>query len=231
VTQLRTNSDWICALSGKGKLQAEALEELRDLLLRACLYTLVSHLEDLRDLAERERLALAEDCAQEALLAVLARLEDFRGESKFTTWVYKFGVNVALTRARQERWKRISLDALPDDGQSMDWLHWKERIHGADSELSALRAEIAAVIQEAIRHELTDRQRQVLKWIAFDEVPMDVVVQRLGSNRNAIYKLLHDARAKIKRSLTANGYEVDEVYNLFRPSRAQDFTHVHRLIR
>lgn len=217
MTEIRTNSDWICDLAGEGRPQAEALEALRDLLLRASLYTLVSHLDDLRELEDRERLALAEDCAQEAILAVLARLEDFRGESKFTTWAYKFGVNIALTRARQERWKRVSMDALPGDERSMDWLHWKEDLQGADSEVSALRAEIALVIQEAIRDELTDRQRQVLKWIAFDGVPMDVVVQQLDTNRNAIYKLLHDARAKVKRSLAANGYEVQEVYNLFRP--------------
>ncbi len=214
----RTNPDWLLALSAQGRRQTEALEELRALLLRAALYTLVSRLDDLRDLAERERLALAEDCAQEALLAVLAHLQDFRGDSKFTTWAYKFGVNVALTRARHERWKRVSLDALDDQG-ALDWLTWREGLRGVDSEVAALQTEIVAVIREAIRADLTDRQRQVLKWIAFDGVPMDVVVQRLDTNRNAIYKLLHDARAKVKRTLSAHGYEVEEVYTLFRPPR------------
>jgi RNA polymerase sigma-70 factor (ECF subfamily) len=218
VITTRTNPDWIVALSDQGSRQAEALEELRALLLRASLYTLVSHLDDLRGLAERERLALAEECAQEALLAVLAHLGDFRGDSKFTTWAYKFGVNVALTRARRERWKRVSLDALADE-DSLDWLAWQEGFRGVDTEVAALQAEIAAIIQEAIRDELTDRQRQVLKWIAFDGVPMDVVVERLETNRNAIYKLLHDARTKVKRRLAAHGYDVAEVYNLFRPPR------------
>jgi RNA polymerase sigma-70 factor (ECF subfamily) len=215
----RTNPDWIATLSGEGIRQAEAIEELRSLLLRAALYTLVTRLEDLRELDERERLALGEDCAQEALLALLGKLDDFRGESKFTTWAYKFGVNVALTRARQERWKRVSLDALAEDEYALDWLQWQEGWQAVDSEAAALQAEARAVIRDVIDTSLTARQRQVLKWIAFDGVPMDVVVQRLETNRNAIYKLLHDARLKVKRRLSEHGYEVEEIYELFRPSR------------
>jgi RNA polymerase sigma-70 factor (ECF subfamily) len=70
-----------------------------------------------------------------------------------------------------------------------------------------------------IRSELTARQRQVLKWIAFDDIPMDVVVQRLNSNRNAVYKLLHDARLKVKQRLAAHGYAVEDVYELFQAAR------------
>lgn len=215
---LRSNTDWIEALSAEGDRQAVALEELRVLLLRAALYTLVTHLEDLGRIDESARVALAEDCAQEALLAVLRRLGDFRGESKFTTWAYKFGINVALSRARRERWKGVSLDVLSEDEYSIDWLQWKEGIQTVDSEASALQAEVGAVVQQVIDSELTARQRQVLKWIAFDEVPMDVVVQRLESNRNAVYKLLHDARLKLKQRLSAQGYEVEEIYALFRES-------------
>lgn len=220
----RTNQEWIICLSGphqpqdaaQDAAQEAALVALRELLLRAALYTLVTHLQDLRDLDERERVALAEDCAQEALQAVLEHLADFRGESKFTTWAYKFGVNIALTRARKERWKAVSLDELSDDEDALDWVQWKETSHAADSEKPSLQAEIGEVIKAAIRSELTGRQRQVLKWIAFDGVPMDVVVERLDTNRNAVYKMLHDARLKIKRQLAARGYEVDEVYEIFR---------------
>lgn len=211
----RTNSDWIATLSGRGMSQSEAIEDLRSLLLRAALFTLVTHIEDLRGLEDRERLALAEDCAQEALLAILGKLDTFRGDSKFTTWAYKFSVNVALTRARQERWKQVSLDALAEDEYSFDWLQWKEAFHTPDSEAAALRAEVGEAIVEVVRTGLTARQRQVLKWIAFDEVPMDVVVQRLDTNRNAVYKLLHDARLKVKRRLSERGYEVEEIYDIF----------------
>lgn len=190
--------------------------DLRGLLLRAALYTLVTHRGDLSGMEEGERLALAEDCAQDALQAVLARLDDFRGESKFTTWAYKFGINIALTRARQERWKNISLDALAEDEAGLDWLTWSLGENRADAEQPSLQAEAARVIEEVVRGELTAKQRQVLRWIAFDEVPMDVVCERLETNRNAVYKMLHDARLKIKRQLAARGYAVEEVYELFR---------------
>ena len=211
----RSNQEWILSLSNPNAQQAEVIAELGQLLLRAALYTLVTHLEDLQKLEEHERVALAEDCAQEALLSVLAHLDEFRGESKFTTWAYKFGVNTALTRARHERWKQVSLDELSENGDSADWLEWGEGFQTTDSEQPALRSEVRNVIEEVFRCELTDRQRQVLKWVAFDGVPMDVVVERLASNRNAIYKLLHDARLKVKRHLADQGYELEEVTALF----------------
>lgn len=212
----RTNEDWLSALSQPGDEQEEALIDLRDLLLRAALYTFVTRFQDLRALNERERMALAEDCAQDALQAVLSRLSDFRNESKFTTWAYKFGINIALSRGKQAHWRNVSLEALAEDQDPLEWMQWRDERDSGDPEMPSLQGEISAVIRDVVRFELTGRQRQVLKWIAFDEVPMDVVVERLQTNRNAIYKLLHDARMKIKRQLTARGYAVEEVYDLFR---------------
>jgi RNA polymerase sigma-70 factor (ECF subfamily) len=211
----RSNQNWILMLSGQAPHQPEALTDLRELMLRAALFTLVSCIDDLRDMPEQDRQALAEDCAQDALQAVLAHLTDFRGDSQFTTWAYKFAVNIALSRARQARWKAVSLDSLADDGEGLDWLQWKDELQTSDSEMPALQSEVTSVILSVIRGELTVRQRQVLKWIAFDGVPMDVVAERLDANRNAIYKLLHDARLKIKRQLVAHGYAVEDVYALF----------------
>jgi RNA polymerase sigma-70 factor (ECF subfamily) len=211
----RTNQEWVQALSSTDDRQAEAIGALRELLLRATLYTLSRNLNDISALNPGERVALAEDCAQDALLAVLAHLGEFRGESKFTTWAYKFGVNVALTRARQEGWKRMSLEAYTENIDGLDWLQWKSEASRGLSELPALRAEVLAAIEEIIREDLTDRQRQVLKLAAFDQVPMDVMVAHFGTNRNAIYKLLHDARLKIKRHLIARGYDVAEILHLF----------------
>lgn len=211
----RSNQEWFDALSNQGMQQGEALEELRRLLLRAALFTLVTHLTDLQEMSENERVALAEECAQEALMAVLGRLGDFRGDSKFTTWVYKFGVNIALSRARRWRWKQVSLDDLADDEGTLDWLQRNERFQTADSEQPVRQKEVVEVIREVLRTQLTPRQRQALKLIAFDNVPMDVVVQRLDSNRNAVYKSLHDARLKIKQQLIQRGYNLAEVMDLF----------------
>lgn len=216
--QARSNQEWFEVLSHSEIPQGEALEELRRLLLRAALYTLVTHVEDLHDMPEEERLALAEECAQEALMAVLAHLADFRGESKFTTWVYKFGVNIAHAQARRWRWKQVSLDALADDDGDTDWLQYQEKFQTADSEQSLRKAEVVGVIRDALATQLTPRQRQTLKMIAFDNVPMDVVVQHTKSNRNAIYKLLHDARLRIKQHLLQGGYDLAEVMDLFQQS-------------
>ncbi|MFA5835564.1 MAG: sigma-70 family RNA polymerase sigma factor [Bellilinea sp.] len=211
----RSNQEWFDALSNQGMQQGEALEELRRLLLRAALYTLVTHLTDLQEMSENERVALAEECAQEALMVVLGRLGDFRGDSKFTTWVYKFGVNIALSRARRWRWKQVSLDDLADDEGTLDWLQRNERFQTADSEQPVRQKEVVEVIREVLHTQLTPRQRQTLKLIAFDNVPMDVVVQHLDSNRNAVYKSLHDARLKIKQQLIQRGYDLAEVMDLF----------------
>lgn len=212
---VRSNQEWFDSLSVPQAQQTEALEELRRLLLRASLYTLVSHLSDIQDMAETERMALAEECAQEALMTVLAHLQDFRGESKFTTWAYKFGVNVALSRARRWHWRQVSLDALADEDDSLAWLHRNENFQTGDSEQFLRKKEIVEVLKEVLRTQLTVRQRQTLKWIAFDNTPMDVVVQRQDSNRNAVYKLLHDARRKVKEQLIQRGYDLEEILDLF----------------
>lgn len=209
-----TNQEWILTLSNPHEKQEQAIEDLRSLLLRASLYTLVTRIQEVNDLDERERMAIAEDCAQEACQTVLAHLHEFRGESKFTTWAYKFAVNITLTRIRHERWKNISLDTLTEDDE-LDWLQWKESLQSGDNEMPVLQAEAGKLIENVIRQQLTGRQRQVLKWIAFDGVPMDAVVERLDTNRNAVYKLLHDARIKVKRQLMAHGYQLEEIYDLF----------------
>lgn len=212
---MRSNKEWIRALSGTGKQQDEAINDLRQFLLQVALYTIYRYLKDIRALSHSEHLALAEDCAQEALISVLDHLGEFKGESKFTTWAYKFAVNVSLARARREGWKQISLEQLSDSTQSFDWFTFKTISSYPDVELQALRAEVTAVLDEAIQHDLTDKQRLVFRLIVFEQVPMDAVVQRLGTNRNAVYKLLHDARKKLKRALQAHGFETEEIFRLF----------------
>jgi RNA polymerase sigma-70 factor (ECF subfamily) len=159
---------------------------------------------------------LAEDCAQEALIAIMNHLSDFRGDSKFTTWAYKFAVNIALSTARRAHWKDFSLDQPPVDGQSeaSEWII-QDKSSVVASDQSAMQSEVRQAIQEVIEHDLTENQRHVLLLMVFHEVPMDEVVRRLGTNRNAVYKLLHDARRKLKSSLQARGFEIGEMLALF----------------
>lgn len=218
ILSVRTNEQWLNDLRSSSPEQAEALEELRTLLLRGSLYTFSRSLGPGSAWNGEEVLRLAEDCAQEALIAILSHLSDFRGDSKFTTWAYKFAVNYALSTARRERWKGISLDELSPLNDDFDWIS-SAALPGNSPAQSILQGEVWMEIRRILKTELTDRQRQVIKWMVFDEVPMDVVVERLGSNRNAVYKLLHDARQKVKQQLEARGFSTAEVIELFGSQR------------
>ncbi len=210
----RTNAEWLQELESTGDAQAAAIADLRAYLLRAALYSLSRSHGDLAHLAPAEIAQLAEDCAQDAVVAILEHVREFRGESKFTTWAYKFAVNIALVTTRREGWKRVSLDQLLDDPDLPEWPIRDEYV-SVDPDRGTLQGEVWAAMREVIRHDLTERQRQVLKAMVFDEVPMDEIVRHLGSNRNAIYKLLHDARRKLKAQLEARGFDVQEILDLF----------------
>ncbi len=216
----RTNEEWVHDLKASGSLQESAIADLRDLLLRAALYFFSRNLNDFGGLSRGEILQRAEDCAQDALIAILDHLSDFRGDSKFTTWTYKFAINIALMSARHERWKGVSLDGLDSstEGAFLEWM-MEDKTDQIAPEQSAMQAEVQKIIQNVIDHDLTDKQRRVLSMMVFNDVPMDEVVQYFGTNRNAIYKMLHDARRKLKSSLQAHGIEIGEALTLFGTSR------------
>lgn len=194
-------------MTASGEVQETAIADLRDLLLRAALYFFNRNPGDFGGMNRDEILQCAEDCAQEALIAVMDHLSDFRGDSKFTTWAYKFAINMALMTARRQRWKGKSLDELPVSNSVL--------FDGELPDQSLIQREIRGILEEVIKGELTDRQRQILILMVFHEVPMDEIVQRLGTNRNAIYKMLHDARRKLKNRLQARGFEIEELLALF----------------
>ena len=216
----RTNEEWLEDLRASGAVQEAALSDLRDLLLRTVLFFFSRNLGDFERLSHMEILQLAEDGAQDALIAVMDHLSDFRGDSKFTTWVYKFGINIALMTARRERWKGRSLEqvSFSADGTVSEWV-MQDKSSGLTPDQSAMQSEIRENIREVIEQELTDKQRRVLIMMVFHEVPMDEVARRLDTNRNAIYKMLHDARRKLKNRLQARGFEIDEILATFTVQR------------
>ena len=216
----RTNEEWLEELRASGAKQEAALADLRNLLLRTVLFFFSHNLSDFERLARDEILQLAEDCAQDALLAVMNHLSDFRGDSKFTTWVYKFGVNIALMAARRERWRGVSLDQLPFgvDGALSEWV-LRDKSAELTSDLYVMQSEIREMIREVIEQDLTAKQRRVLILMVFNEVPMDEVARQLDTNRNAIYKMLHDARRKLKNRLQARGFDIGEILAIFSVQR------------
>ena len=212
----RTNQEWLHDLNASGALQEAAVADLRDLLLRAALYFFSRNLGDFQGLNQDEIMQRAEDCAQDALIAVINHFSDFRGDSKFTTWAYKFAINIAMMTARRERWKGVSLDELASSEEKYfnEWMI-RDKSDGVAPEQSAMQGEVQAILRDVIEYDLTEKQRRVLLMMVFNDVPMDEVVRHLDTNRNAVYKMLHDARRKIKSSLQARGFEIGETLSLF----------------
>lgn len=203
----RSNDDWLTELRDPAHLET-ALADLRVILMRGLRYGLVSQVNT----SGPEFEPLAEDFVQEALLKILANLDTFRGNSKFTTWAHKIAVRVALTELRRKRWQDRSLDdmlsdespfyfAAPDDTPTPDTL----------TERSDLMAQLMRVINE----ELTERQRQAMLLVPINGMPVAEAAARLDMNRNAFYKLLHDARLRLKKRLEEEGMDAADMLASF----------------
>ncbi len=211
----RTNAEWLSALRGETDDQQNAIEDLRKRLKRSIYYYLSQDRSDLRDLAGKELDAMAGDMAQDAVLRVLDNLETFRGESKFTTWTNKIAIRLAISTLRRARYKNFSLDDLTKEGDFLSTSSNLVTEAPPGPERAAERDEIFGIIEKAFREALTDRQYKALVAVALEGVPMDIVAEQLDTNRNALYKLIHDARQKLKRHLEAQGLSTDYMMKIF----------------
>ncbi len=191
---------WLAPLRATGPEREEAVERLHALLLRATRFELARRRGSLPHLRADELDALARDAATDAAMAVLARLDDFRGESRFTTWAYKFALLEAAVKLRGRAWQRRELPLDPES--------WTLVPSGAPAPAEqAEKAALLAAITRGIETVLTPHQRRVLVGLALDGVPIDVLAERLGTTRGALYKTLHDARAKLRAHLHEEGVE------------------------
>ncbi len=202
----RTNDQWLADLRASGLQQGAALEDLRAIILSGLPYALSGWLSpDSPELA-----ALTEEVAQETLLRVLDRLDTFEGRSQFTTWVHKIAVHRALTELRRRRWQEVPLDELVGeeaDTEVEDML----ADSSAGPESLVERRDLLARLSRLISEELTQKQRQAVVAVAIQGMPMDEVAQRMGMQRNALYKLIHDARLRLKRRMEAEGLSPQEL--------------------
>jgi len=157
---------------------------------------------------------LVEDVAQETLLRVLARLDTFQGRSQFTTWVYKIAVRIALSELRRERWKEVSLDELMERTNRGSGPEFSStRDFGPES--TTEQKDALQRLQSILSEELTDRQRQALVAVGMHGLPLEEVARRMGTNRNALYKMLHDARLRLKSHLAQEGLPIQELLEMF----------------
>ena len=204
----RTNEDWLAALNATGPARETALADLRRLIV-ASLGPAIGHASSPDD---PHFDALAEDVAQETLLKVLAHLDSYEGRSRFTTWVFTISVRVAFTELRRRHWKDVSLDQLEADRDEAAPHMLADPAAGP--ERAAEQANISALVNRMLAQELTDRQRRAM-MAAMGGMPLEEIARRLGTERNTLYKLLHDARLKLRRGLEREGLSPGEVLALF----------------
>jgi RNA polymerase sigma-70 factor (ECF subfamily) len=206
----RSNQQWLADLKRPGPEQEKALEDLRAIILSGLPYALASYLSP----SDPNFEALAEETAQETLLRVLDKLETFQGRSQFTTWVHKIAIRIGLTELRRRKWRDVSLDGLIEGDPSSAKIKLLTD-PGSGPERSTLQADMLKRVERLINEELSEKQRQVMIAINIHGLPMSEVARRMDTNRNALYKLLHDARIRLKTRLTAEGLSPDEVLAAF----------------
>jgi RNA polymerase sigma-70 factor (ECF subfamily) len=196
---------WWTELHAEGSDRDEAVARLHDLLLKAARFEVARRRQALPHLSVRELDDLAQEAAADAALSVLRRLDDFRGESRFTTWAYKFALYEAGAAMRRRAWQGREIPL-----ESEAWLRFADQRpspHG-DAEMH----DLFAALGSAIEQDLTPLQREVLLALALNDVPIDVLADRLHTTRGALYKALHDARQKLRTGLAARGMSLDAAH-------------------
>lgn len=204
----RTNAGWLTALRHGGRVQDAALADLRAQLLGAIRAYLSRNAG--QEFPAEEARHLAEDCAQDAILMIQANLDGFRGDSRFTTWAYAIAVRATLAELRRRRWRRAAVEKARL-GQALP--AWP--IEDPGPERSLQRQQAWALLAKVIEAELTPLQRTAIVAHAFQGMPLDLVAEWLGSTRNSLYKLIHDARKKLKKALLAQGVSHEDLLALF----------------
>ena len=207
----RTNQEWLDDLHAAGARREAALADLRQVVLRGLPYALDKWLPTSDPRFE----SLAEEVAQDTLLRVMDRLETFEGRSQFTTWVHKIAVRIALTELRRKRWENVSLDDLVDGDTYPPVVNLMDDPRAASPESIVEGDDLMQTVQRIIAEELTDKQRRAMFAIVFKGMPLEEVAQRMDMNRNALYKLMHDARLRLKRRLTEEGLTPEDVLASF----------------
>jgi RNA polymerase sigma-70 factor (ECF subfamily) len=209
----RTNDQWLADLRSVGDAHEQALTDLREMVLNG----LPAALPDGTFDRAQQYAALVEEIAQETVLRVVGSLDTFEGRSQFSTWVYKIAVRLAFTELRRRRWKDISLESLqePETGTRGGEFAGSAR---DDPERRATRSDFLDRLYRMMKEELSDRQMLAMRLVAIHQMPLEEAARRLGSKRNALYKLLHDARLRMKHRLEREGLEVQEILSVFEES-------------
>jgi RNA polymerase sigma-70 factor, ECF subfamily len=186
--------EWLRSLRASGATHDDAVARLHALLLRAARFEVARRRPTLPHLRGNELDEIALEAADDALMSVLARLDDFRGDSRFTTWVYKFALLEAAVKLRRRAWQGREVPLEPET-----WSMFASEALEPDEQ--AEQSDLLTALRRAIKEVLTPHQRRVLVALALNGVPIDVLAERLNTSRAALYKTLHDARRKLREHL------------------------------
>jgi|SRR5579884_1713611 len=199
----RDSRAWLERLRSNGADREAAIAELHDLLVRAASFEVNRRRAGFPQLRGDDLDDLAHQSADDALVAILGKLDDFRGESRFTTWAYKFALYEAAAKVRKRAWQGREIPLAPEA-----WPHVAGRRAAPHREVET--AELFATLAQEIDNGLSPHQREVLVALALNEVPIDVLAERLNTTRGALYKTLHDARRKLRAGLAERGLSLLE---------------------
>ena len=195
---------WLESLRAAGSVREDATGRLHALLLRAARHELGRRRAALSHVRNEELEDIATEAASDALMAVLSKLDEFRGQSRFTTWAYKFALLEAGVKLRRRAWQGHEVVLEPES-----WPLFESSAIAPYEE--AERDDLMRWLSDAIQSKLTTHQREVLVGLALNGVPIDVLAERLSTTRGALYKTLHDARRKLRGELASAGFAVEDV--------------------
>jgi len=206
----RTNAEWLTDLRADAKTRDATLADLRAVIVSGLPYALSIWLKP----SDPQFDALTEDVTQETLLKVIKHLDSFEGRSQFTTWTQKIAVRVALSELRRRRWKDVSLDSMMTE-EGEEQMPMAQSNTAPDPARAAEQSEMMVMIQRMIAEELTEKQRMAIVAARINGMPIEEVARQMGMERNALYKLLHDARLRLKKRMEHEGLTPEEVLSAF----------------
>ncbi len=198
-----TNEEWILALTEP--VNEHAVAQLRDILIRGLKPALHKYVD-------RELDQFVEDVAQDALLKILGKIDSFRGESKLITWAMKIAVREGLTELRLKRYEDISINDPEADNDSRE-MSSNFTSNEPQPDRLAHESQLMEIMMRIINEELTEKQKMAIQGIMIDDLPPEVVTEQIGINRNALYKLVYDARLKLKNRFEQEGFDTEEMLN------------------
>lgn len=191
--------DWVVRLGSSGEVRDRAISELRDVLMRgmtaACRNRYDNRIQ-------------ADDVVQDAMIKILDKLDTFEGRSKFTTWAMTIAVRTAMSEMRRKHFRDVSMDSLLGDGMRFE--PEANDASGSESDKGVLLAKL----RELVESSLTDKQRDAVHALLHG-MPVEVFAEKTGSNRNAVYKLVHDARVKLRQGFEQAGYKAEDISTVF----------------